>query len=92
MLDSAAVCDALGTSALQLSSLAQPYCSYIVALHDISKADPRFQNKDVNQAGLLKHLGLSLANPTVLRRTKSHVGECVGSTQARSPRAIVRRP
>jgi len=53
MLDSAAVCGALGSPVPPLSAFPRPLCSYIVALHDVGKADPRFQNKDGDRAAAL---------------------------------------
>ena len=87
MLDSAAVCGALGTSALPFSSLAQPYCSYIVALHDIGKADPRFQNKDAERATALRNLGFSLSDRVVPLRC-----ECRSSEWAREPHYPAHEP
>jgi CRISPR/Cas system-associated endonuclease Cas3-HD len=65
MLDSAAVCSALDSPVPSLSAVPRPLCSYIVALHDIGKANPRFQNKDGNRAAALRHLGLILSDKTV---------------------------
>jgi len=81
-------------SALPFSSLAQPYCSYIVALHDIGKADPRFQNKDAERVAALRTLGLTLSDRVVAFRHESRSFEWVREPRypAHEPHTGTRKP
>lgn len=59
LLDAAAVCRSLLP---RLEALAQPWTYYIVALHDIGKADPSFQSKDKILARPLEEANMSFTN------------------------------
>ncbi|MBV9852109.1 MAG: CRISPR-associated helicase Cas3' [Armatimonadetes bacterium] len=60
LLDVAAVCEALLPRFGGVEGLPTPWLLYLVALHDIGKADAEFQNKDPQQAQRLAALGLTL--------------------------------
>jgi len=81
MLDVAAVCEALAPRFTRAIPISDPWLAYLAGLHDVGKADPRFQNKDAERATALRDLGFSLSDRVVsLRR------ECRSSEWVREPR------
>lgn len=60
LLDVAAVCEALLKRFGPVGNLPDAWVLYLVALHDIGKADPQFENKDDRLAILLAERGFPL--------------------------------
>ncbi len=60
LLDVAAVCAALLRRFGPIESIPDKWVTYIAAMHDIGKADPEFQNKDVDLANALRASGVEL--------------------------------
>ena len=60
LLDVAAVCGALLRRFGPIETIPDRWIMYVVALHDIGKADPQFQNKEASLAEILRASGLEL--------------------------------
>lgn len=77
MLDAAAVCEALALRFARTIPIPSAWLAYLVGLHDVGKADPRFRSKDAERAAALGELGFTLSDRVVPFHHQSRSSEWV---------------